>query len=158
VVSSAFNSTSANFYNPQASAPITANAPTIYSNEGLSFPTIASPLGGITATITPASLATESTWLEVSQGLPTPAGQTSVVQNLIIQSVNAATNGAATSDTVAVTSLPISILGTAVPYSVVAQRVTTPKPIVVPIAPVAAAAQSVNAASPATAVTFTFKN
>ena len=152
VVSQGYSPLNANSYLPQASGPISASTPTTFT-QSLLFPALSATTNTINATVTPASLATQSTWAEVSQGLPTPAGQTNYVQNLIIRSANAATSLASATDTIALPGLP-----TPAPYTVTTQRTTTANPVVLPIVPVPQVNPSflLTSGTPTT-ITFTYK-
>jgi hypothetical protein len=142
VVSAAYNPVNVDFFAPQASAPFTATAPGVttgatFATLDLAFPATATTLGAINATVTPASLfantgqnTTDSTWAEVAQPVPAPAGQTTVVPTLIIRSTNAVT--AASGDLIFIGSLPASV-----PYTVTAQRAASTAPGTLLASPVA---------------------
>jgi hypothetical protein len=130
-------------YPPQASAPFSTTSPGIYSAAGfttfnLAFPATQATVGSIQASITPGSLfgsVSQSTWVEVSQPLPAPAGQTAVVPTLIIRSTNAATT-AATLSAAATDNVYINGLPAGVPYTVTSQRTTSLAPGTLLAAPV----------------------
>ena len=151
VVSQGYSPLNAVSYPAQASEPVSASTPTTFL-ENLPFPATAATTNTINVTVLPASKVTQSTWAEISHGLPTPAGQSTNVAYLIVRSANAATT-LGVSDLVAFPGLP-----TPVTYTVTAQRTTTPSPLVLPIAPVPMVNPSflLTAGTP-TAVSFTYK-